>query len=84
MFIKLALTLFFKRQQHRKLSWLDKDSDKDQSQFDEHALFAYACDINQHHSVKSLILLLLSVNFTSKTQVILHVLIINAMYSSNI
>jgi hypothetical protein len=35
MFIKLALTLFFKRQQHRKLSWLDKDSDKDQSQFDE-------------------------------------------------
>jgi hypothetical protein len=30
MFIKLALTLFFKRQQHRKLSWLDKDSDKDQ------------------------------------------------------
>jgi hypothetical protein len=23
MFIKLALTLFFKRQQHRKLSWLD-------------------------------------------------------------
>jgi hypothetical protein len=31
MFIKLALTLFFKRQQHRKLSWLDKD----QSQFDE-------------------------------------------------
>jgi hypothetical protein len=35
MFIKLALTLFYKRQQHRKLSWLDKDSDKDQSQFDE-------------------------------------------------
>jgi hypothetical protein len=35
MFIKLALTLFFKRQQHRKLSWLDKDGDKDQSQFDE-------------------------------------------------
>jgi hypothetical protein len=35
MFIKLALTLFFKRQQHRKLSLLDKDSDKDQSQFDE-------------------------------------------------
>jgi hypothetical protein len=34
-FIELALTLFFKRQQHRKLSWLDKDSDKDQSQFDE-------------------------------------------------
>jgi hypothetical protein len=33
-FIELALTLFFKRQ-HRKLSWLDKDSDKDQSQFDE-------------------------------------------------
>jgi hypothetical protein len=32
--IELALTLFFKRQ-HRKLSWLDKDSDKDQSQFDE-------------------------------------------------
>jgi hypothetical protein len=32
---KLALTLLFKRQQHRKLSWLDKDSDKDQSQFDE-------------------------------------------------
>jgi hypothetical protein len=30
-FIKLAL----KRQQHRKLNWLDKDSDKDQSQFDE-------------------------------------------------
>jgi hypothetical protein len=29
--IELALTLFFKRQQHRKLSWLDKDSDKDQS-----------------------------------------------------
>jgi hypothetical protein len=28
MFIKLALTLFFKRQQHRKLSWLDKDSEK--------------------------------------------------------
>jgi hypothetical protein len=35
MFVKLALTLFFKRQQHRKLSRLDKDSDKDQSQFDE-------------------------------------------------
>jgi hypothetical protein len=35
MFIKLALTFFFKRQQHRKLSWLDIDSDKDQSQFDE-------------------------------------------------
>jgi hypothetical protein len=35
MLIKLALTLFFKRQQRRKLSWLDKDSDKDQSQFDE-------------------------------------------------
>jgi hypothetical protein len=35
MFIKSALTLFFKRQQHRKLSWLDKDSDKDQSQFIE-------------------------------------------------
>jgi hypothetical protein len=39
MFIKLALTLFFKRQQHRKLSWLDKDNDKDndkdQSQLDE-------------------------------------------------
>jgi hypothetical protein len=35
MFIKLALTLFFKRQQHRKLSWLDKDSDKNQGQFDE-------------------------------------------------
>jgi hypothetical protein len=35
MFIKLALILFFKRQQHRKLSWLDKDSDKDQSQVDE-------------------------------------------------
>jgi hypothetical protein len=35
MFIKLALALFFKRQQQRKLSWLDKDSDKDQSQFDE-------------------------------------------------
>jgi hypothetical protein len=34
-FIELALTLFFKRQQHRKLSWSDKDSDKDQSQFDE-------------------------------------------------
>jgi hypothetical protein len=34
-FIELALTLFFKRQQHRKLSWLDKDSDKDQSQLDE-------------------------------------------------
>jgi hypothetical protein len=34
-FIDLALTLFFKRQQHRKLNWLDKDSDKDQSQFDE-------------------------------------------------
>jgi hypothetical protein len=34
MFIKLALT-FFKRQQHRKLSWLDKDSDEDQSQLDE-------------------------------------------------
>jgi hypothetical protein len=30
-FIELALTLFFKRQQHRKLNWLDKD----QSQFDE-------------------------------------------------
>jgi hypothetical protein len=28
-FIELALTLYFKRQQHRKLSWLDKDSDKD-------------------------------------------------------
>jgi hypothetical protein len=41
-FIELALTLFFKRQQHRKLSWLDKDSDKDQSQFDfsiEHLLY---------------------------------------------
>jgi hypothetical protein len=24
-----------KRQQYRKLSWLDKDRDKDQSQFDE-------------------------------------------------
>jgi hypothetical protein len=24
-----------KRQQHRKLSWLDKDSNTDQSQFDE-------------------------------------------------
>jgi hypothetical protein len=35
MFIKLALTLFFKRQQHRKLRWLEKASDKDQSQFDE-------------------------------------------------
>jgi hypothetical protein len=35
MFIKSALILFFKRQQHRKLSWLDKDSDKDQNQFDE-------------------------------------------------
>jgi hypothetical protein len=35
MFIKLALTLFFKRQQHCKLSWLDKDSDKDQCQLDE-------------------------------------------------
>jgi hypothetical protein len=35
MFIKLALILIFKRQQHCKLSWLDKDSDKDQSQFDE-------------------------------------------------
>jgi hypothetical protein len=34
-FIGLALTLFFKRQQHRKLSWLDEDSDKDQSKFDE-------------------------------------------------
>jgi hypothetical protein len=31
-FIELALTLFFKKQQHRKLSWLDKNSDKDQSQ----------------------------------------------------
>jgi hypothetical protein len=29
------MTLFFKRQQHPKLSWLDKDSDKNQSQFDE-------------------------------------------------
>jgi hypothetical protein len=41
-FIELALTLFFKRQQHRKLSWLDKDSAKDQSQFDfsiEHLLY---------------------------------------------
>jgi hypothetical protein len=35
LFIKLAMTLFFKRQQHRKLSWLDKDSDEKQSQFDE-------------------------------------------------
>jgi hypothetical protein len=35
LFIKLAMTVFFKRQQHRKLSWLDKDSDKNQSQFDE-------------------------------------------------
>jgi hypothetical protein len=35
MFIKLALTLFFKRQQHRRLSGLDKNSEKDQSQFDE-------------------------------------------------
>jgi hypothetical protein len=34
MFIKLALTSFFKRQ-HCKLHWLDKDSDKHQSQFDE-------------------------------------------------
>jgi hypothetical protein len=34
-FSKLALTLLFKRQQHRKLSWLDKDSDKNQSHFDE-------------------------------------------------
>jgi hypothetical protein len=34
-FIELALTLFFKRQQHRKLSWLDKNSNKDQSHFDE-------------------------------------------------
>jgi hypothetical protein len=33
--MELALTLFFKRQKPRKLSWLDKDSDKDQSQFDE-------------------------------------------------
>jgi hypothetical protein len=32
LFIKLAMTVFFKRQQHRKLSWLDKDSDKNQSQ----------------------------------------------------
>jgi hypothetical protein len=24
------LALFFKRQQHRKLSWLDKDSEKDE------------------------------------------------------
>jgi hypothetical protein len=29
------MTLFFKRQQHRKLSWLDNDSDKNQNQFDE-------------------------------------------------
>jgi hypothetical protein len=35
MFIKLTLTLFFKRQQDHKLSWLDKVRDKDQSQFDE-------------------------------------------------
>jgi hypothetical protein len=35
LFIELAMTLFFKRQQHRKLSWLDKDSDENQSQFDE-------------------------------------------------
>jgi hypothetical protein len=35
LFIKLAMTVFFKRQQHCKLSWLDKDSDKNQSQFDE-------------------------------------------------
>jgi hypothetical protein len=35
LFIKLAMTVFFKRQQHRKLSWLDKNSDKNQSQFDE-------------------------------------------------
>jgi hypothetical protein len=35
LFIKLAMTVFFKRKQHRKLSWLDKDSDKNQSQFDE-------------------------------------------------
>jgi hypothetical protein len=34
MLVKLALTLFFKKQ-HRKLSWLDKDTDKNQSQFDE-------------------------------------------------
>jgi hypothetical protein len=31
----MELTLFFKRQQHRKLSWLEKDSDTDQSQFDK-------------------------------------------------
>jgi hypothetical protein len=34
-FIKLAMTVFFKRQQHRKLSSLDKDSHKNQSKFDE-------------------------------------------------
>jgi hypothetical protein len=27
----IELTLFFKRQQHRKLSWVDKDSHKDQA-----------------------------------------------------
>jgi hypothetical protein len=37
MFIELALTLFFKKQ-HSKLSWLDKDSDKDQSQFEQKIL----------------------------------------------
>jgi hypothetical protein len=35
LFIKLAMAIFLKRQQHRKLSGLDKDSDKNQSQFDE-------------------------------------------------
>jgi hypothetical protein len=33
--LQVGFALFFKRQQHRKLSWLDKDSGKDQSQFDE-------------------------------------------------
>jgi hypothetical protein len=37
------MTLFFKGQQHPKLSWLDKDSDKNQSQFDELSIEHMLC-----------------------------------------
>jgi hypothetical protein len=42
------MTVFFKRQQHRKLSWLDKDSDKNQNQFDsiEHMLYVSGVHLN--------------------------------------
>jgi hypothetical protein len=39
MFIKLALTLFFKIQQHRKLSWLDKNQSQSDELFIEHVLY---------------------------------------------